>query len=95
MSLMTNETHNASPAVAARALAANVGSDSQDYSYMGTPSEEMTREDEGEGDSETDQMAKSLGVLHVANNRAMYVGDGHWAAILHDVSDWNTSGCLN
>ncbi|MCJ1449008.1 MAG: hypothetical protein MMC23_009527, partial [Stictis urceolatum] len=48
--------------------------------------ESFPREEEEEGDSETDRMSKSFGVLHFQNNKAMYIGDAHWAAILNDVS---------
>jgi hypothetical protein len=41
---------------------------------------------EEEVDSETDKVANSFGILHFQNNKAMYIGDAHWAAILNDVS---------
>lgn len=36
-------------------------------------------------ESETDQVVQSLGVMRVDNNKSLYYGDAHWAAILSDV----------
>ena len=41
----------------------------------------------GEDESETDQMVQSLGVMKVDNNKSMYYGEAHWAAILHDIKE--------
>ena len=48
--------------------------------------DEMLKDEGEEGDSETEQMAKSLGVLRVDGKKSFYVGDTHWGAILNDVS---------
>lgn len=47
----------------------------------------MLKPDGEEAESETEQMAQSLGVLKVYDNsKSMYFGEAHWAAILQDVS---------
>ena len=83
LSLMTNGNEAAGPAVANRTLSMSASTPSQDFS----PSlpDEHFRDEEEEGDSETERVAKSFGVLHFQNNKAMYIGDSHWAAILNDV----------
>jgi hypothetical protein len=52
---------------------------------MSTNSQGVTPEREEE--SETDSVAKSFGVLHFNNNKAMYIGDSHWATILTEISE--------
>lgn len=80
LSLMTNGSDSAGPTEAGRAL--SLSSNSQQF----TPSQlDESFEDAEEGDSETEKVAKSFGVMHVANNKAVYFGDGHWGAILSDV----------
>ena len=83
LSLMTNGNEAAGPSLANRTLSMSASTASQDFSPAQT--EEHSREEEEEGDSETERVAKSFGVLHFQNNKAMYLGDSHWAAILHDV----------
>lgn len=89
LSLMTNGTQSAGPTAAARALSTSTSSHSQDYSpYMAGNEDKMVKEEEEEeedGESETEQVAKSFGVLHVNNNKSMYIGEAHWGAILNDV----------
>lgn len=80
---MTNGNETAGPAAADQALSMSLGSTSQEF----TPNtmEDSFQEDE-EIDSETDRVAKSFGVLHFQNQKSMYIGEAHWAAILSDVS---------
>jgi Fungal specific transcription factor domain len=79
LSLMTNGGETAGPAAASQALAMD-SSGFQDSPSM--VDESIQDEEEG---SETDGVAKSLGVLHMTNQKSMYIGEGHWAAILKDV----------
>ena len=62
---------------------ADINTPSQD-----TPSQPEEYHDEDEGDSETDKVAKSFGVLHFNNTKAAtaYLGEAHWGSILNDVS---------
>ena len=84
---MTNGPQSAGPVEAARALSISGTSSSQEYMYQSMDhDDEMLKDDGEEGESETEQMAKSLGVLRVDGKKSHYVGDAHWAAILNDVS---------
>ena len=88
LSLMTNGAHSAGPTAAARALSISTSSGSKDFSpRFDRNDEEMVKdeEEEEEGESETDRVAQSLGVLHVYSNKSFYVGEAHWGAILNDV----------
>ena len=89
LSLMTNGPQSAGPAAAARALSSSTSSGSKGFSpQFDTNEDEMVKDEDGEeeGESETDRVAQSLGVLHVHSNKSMYVGEAHWASILNDVS---------
>ena len=79
LSLMTNGAESAGPSAANRALSQSASSDSPDFL-----SHQSSRGDDDEM-SETEEMAKSLGVLKVMDNKSFYIGDTHWAAILNDV----------
>ena len=97
LSLMTNGSHSAGPAAAARALSMSESSGSKGFSpQCDQNDEEMVKGDceEEDGESETDRVAQSLGVLHVQSNRSMYVGEAHWGAILNDVSGGQRSTTL-
>lgn len=89
LSLMTNGTQAPGPVAALDTLNTMQGErDSSGFKLGGSePMEESSRDDDGEGESETDQVASSFGILHVANNKSTYIGDSHWATILSDVSD--------
>ena len=89
LSLMTNGAQSAGPAAAARALSSSASSGSKGFSpQFDNNEDEMVKDEDGEeeGESETDRIAQSLGVLHVHSNKSMYVGEAHWASILNDVS---------
>lgn len=90
LSLMTNGSHSAGPAAAARALSVSASSSSLSY----PPEVDAERrasnngQQRGEGEemeSETEEVAQSLGVMKVYNDKSMYFGDAHWATILKDV----------
>lgn len=90
LSLMTNGAQSAGPAAASRSLSMSASTGSMEYppdiGVNGVNNQHgMMRPDGEEGESETDQVAQSLGVLKVFDNKAMYYGDAHWATILHDV----------
>lgn len=94
LSLMTNGSQSAGPVAAARALSMSESSGSKDFSLQYHPNnEEMVKDEveEDDGESETDRVAQSLGVLHVHSNRSMYLGEAHWGAILNDVSEVQSS----
>ena len=82
LSLMTGNDSMGS-ASANRTMSISGSTPSQDF----TPpqgSEEHFREDDSV-ESETDKIAKSFGVLHVHNSKAMYISDSHWASVLTEV----------
>ena len=77
----------AGPEATQRSLSMKSGSESTDYPqdvdvYDTTADSQM----QGGDESDTDQMVQSLGVMRVDNNKSMYYSDGHWAAVLSDVS---------
>ena len=86
LSLMTNGAQSAGPTAAARALSLSTTSDSQEYSFNTADQEDdMVKDEDEEVESDTDQVAKSLGILKVDSNRSTYVGEAHWASVLSDV----------
>ena len=90
LSLMTNGSQSAGPAAAARTLSTSTSSTSMEYS----PGTNVSYDDEPmmsaappEGESETEEMAKSLGVMKVDGNKSTtFFGEVHWASVLSDVS---------
>ena len=93
LSLMTNGSQSAGPAAAQRALSLNSSSGSLEYPQDVDVNVDGEYEDNGvvrgsgEDESETDQVVQSLGVMKVDNNKSMYYGEAHWAAILHDIKE--------
>lgn len=91
LSLMTNGSKTAGPAAAQRALSLNSSSGSmgypQDVEVDGEYEDSGVVRGSGEDESETDQVVQSLGIMKVDNNKSMYYGDAHWAAILHDIKE--------
>ncbi|KAI9819557.1 MAG: hypothetical protein M1827_007007 [Pycnora praestabilis] len=85
LSLMTNGAQSAGPTAAAAALSASASTGSAEYPHD-LDDDDMIKEEQEDEDSETDQVAKSFGVMKVDNNRSMYMGDAHWGSILGDVS---------
>lgn len=55
-----------------------------------TPSSTAEQSDVMDGghpeESETERVTNSLGVMHVHQNKSLYIGNTHWAAVLEDVS---------
>ena len=91
LSFATNGPQALGPAAAQRALSMSTENASNEY----TPENEVDMVQDGEGsslrksigvdESETEQVAQSLGVMKVDNGKAMYFGDGHWTAIMGEV----------
>ena len=86
LSLMTNGAQSAGPAAAAAALSASASSGSAEYPRdLDVEDDDMIKEEGEDGESETEQVARSFGVMRVDNDKSMYVGEAHWATILSDV----------
>lgn len=85
LSLMTNGAQSAGPTAAAAAIAGSMSGSSADHPHdlNGT---ESIKEEEDE-DSEVEQVAKSIGVMKVDNNRAIFASEAHWYAILGEISE--------
>ncbi|KAF2258820.1 hypothetical protein CC78DRAFT_477265 [Lojkania enalia] len=87
LSLMTNGAQSAGPAAAQAAIANSMSNGSVDHPYdMSNGPESIKEEDEGE-ESEVEQVAKSIGVMKVDNNRAVFASEAHWYAILGEISE--------
>ncbi|KAI9780619.1 MAG: hypothetical protein M1835_004455 [Candelina submexicana] len=86
LSLMTNGAQSAGPTAAAAALSTSDDTGSNEHPQL-IDDESMIKEESDEEYSDTDQVAKSFGVMRVDNNKSYYVGDAHWAAILSDISE--------
>ena len=82
---MTNGAQSAGPAAAQAAIAASIsGSNgSADQPYDISP-ESIPEEDIGD-ESEVENVTKSIGVMKVDNNRAIFASEAHWYAILGEV----------
>lgn len=87
LSLMTNGAQSAGRAAANAALSARASTGCADAPHeLDAEDDDMIKEEVEDGESETDQVARSFGVMKVDNNKSMYIGEAHWAAILSDVS---------
>ncbi|KAL9003751.1 MAG: hypothetical protein Q9188_003391 [Gyalolechia gomerana] len=91
LSLMTNGAQSQGPAEASRTLSMSNSTGSMDYpqdiDVNGVHNPNGMMRPDGEGpESDTDQVAQSLGVLKVYDNKSMYFGEAHWATVLHDRS---------
>ena len=86
LSLMTNGDQSAGAAAAAMALSHENSTASMEYPQdVDVEGAEMIKEEGDEIDSESD-LTTQLGVMKVDNNKSLYIGETHWAAILRDVS---------
>jgi hypothetical protein len=83
LSLMTNGAQSAGPA-AAQAAIANSLNGSIDASYDLSNGPESIPEEDGD-ESEVEHVTKSIGVMKVDNNRAIFASEAHWYAILGEV----------
>ncbi|KAL5416183.1 hypothetical protein PMIN03_002222 [Paraphaeosphaeria minitans] len=87
LSLMTNGAQSAGPAAAQAAIAASINGShsSADQPYDISP-ESIPEEDAGD-ESEVENVTKSIGVMKVDNNRAIFASEAHWYAILGEISE--------
>lgn len=101
LSLMTNGSQSAGPAAAAAAIASmNTPSNPQSHqgSISGSSTTmdqsievdapETIKEEQGgtaHEDSDVEQVAKSIGVMKVDNNKTIFASEAHWYAILGEV----------
>jgi hypothetical protein len=85
LSLMTNGAQSAGPVAAQAAIANSLsGSTLDSISYPNDGPESIQEDDEGE-DSEVEQVAKSIGVMKMDNNKTIFASEAHWYAILGEV----------
>lgn len=96
LSLMTNGPQSAGPTAAAQALSATgpVTGSSVSGSSAGFPldidGDDVIREEtigqQGE-DNEVNEVTKSIGVMKVDNNKAIFIPEAHWYSILAEISE--------
>lgn len=80
---MTNGAQSAGPAAAHAAIANSLSSGSAENTYDVSP-DSIAEEDMGD-ESEVENVTKSIGVMKVDNNRAIFASEAHWYAILGEV----------
>jgi len=80
---MTNGAQSAGPAAAQAAIANSLSNGSADHPFDISP-ESIPEEDAGD-ESEVEHVTKSIGVMKVDNNRAVFASEAHWYAILGEV----------
>ncbi|KAJ4288152.1 hypothetical protein N0V90_012169 [Kalmusia sp. IMI 367209] len=85
LSLMTNGAQSAGPAAAQAAIANSLSNGSIEHPYDISP-ESIPEEDPGD-ESEVENVTKSIGVMKVDNNRAIFASEAHWYAILGEISE--------
>lgn len=101
LSLMTNGSQSAGPAAAAAAIASmNLPSNPQSHqgsisststtmdATLEVDAPEPIKEEQGStahDDSDVEQVAKSIGVMKVDNNKTIFASEAHWYAILGEV----------
>ncbi|KAF2635345.1 hypothetical protein P280DRAFT_484721 [Massarina eburnea CBS 473.64] len=87
LSLMTNGAQSAGPQAAQAAIANSMsnGSDEHHFDVQNGP-ESIPEEDVGD-ESEVEHVTKSIGVMKVDNNRAVFASEAHWYAILGEISE--------
>jgi Fungal specific transcription factor domain len=100
LSLMTNGSQSAGPSAAVAAVrSAEASSASSAQLLDGNMEETQMLDDEDSvahgDDSDTEKVTKSFGIMKVDNEKkTVYIGEGHWAAILHDIAEvrnyWQT-----
>ncbi|KAF7923168.1 uncharacterized protein EAE98_007873 [Botrytis deweyae] len=93
LSLMTNGASSAGPAAAAAAINRSQ-SDSAGSSFppdLDQDDDDMIKE-EGDGDSDVDGVADSLGIMKVDadKGKTTYIGESHWHLVLKDIAEVKT-----
>ncbi|KAF2751052.1 hypothetical protein M011DRAFT_492363 [Sporormia fimetaria CBS 119925] len=86
ISLMNNGPQGVGPAAAQAAIANSVNGSSDGPRNSVSDGPESIMEEEGE-ESEVEQVAKSIGVMKMDNNRTMFASEAHWFAILGEISE--------
>ncbi|KAF2203549.1 hypothetical protein GQ43DRAFT_258364 [Delitschia confertaspora ATCC 74209] len=86
LSLMTNGPQSAGPAAAQAVLGNGLSNGSAEHPFDLSAPESIKEEDEAE-ESEVEQVAKSIGIMKVDTNRAVYASEAHWYAILGEISE--------
>ena len=84
LSLMTNGAQSAGPAAAQAAIANSMSTGSEDNHFEMTGPDSIPEEDAGD-ESEVEHVTKSIGVMKMDNNRAIFASEAHWYAILGEV----------
>lgn len=85
LSLMTNGAQSAGPVAAQAAIAHSLsGSTLDSISHPHDGPESIPEDDEGD-ESEVEQVAKSIGVMKMDNNKTIFASEAHWYAILGEV----------
>ncbi|KAF2807022.1 uncharacterized protein BDZ99DRAFT_90074 [Mytilinidion resinicola] len=87
LSLMTNGAQSQGPTAAAAAIANSMNGNSMDQPYDLSAPESIKEETEDEDESEVNQVTKSIGVMKVDNNKAIFASEAHWYAILGEISE--------
>ncbi|KAF2756628.1 hypothetical protein EJ05DRAFT_502124 [Pseudovirgaria hyperparasitica] len=89
LSLMTNGSQSAGPVAAAAAIAENsFGSEPGSSSLSIDVDAPESMKEEGENDeSDVEQVAKSIGVMKMDNNRTIFASEAHWYAILGEIAE--------
>lgn len=89
LAMMTNGQQGGNPEAAPPAMmtssrnAESTDLSQQDIEEMDEDAQVRSLRDE---DSEVERVSKDMGVMKVYNDRQIYASDGHWYAILSDVS---------
>lgn len=97
LSLMTNGSQSVGPAAANRTLSMSTSTGDMEYPQdveidgVDSRNSSMLRPDGEEAESETEQVAQSFGVMKVFDNKSLYFGEAHWAAVLQDVGNASAS----
>jgi hypothetical protein len=85
---MTNGAQSAGPAAAQAAIANSLTGSTGDSNAYQTDSLESMKEDDEDEESEMEQVAKSIGVMKMDNNKTIFASEAHWYAILGEVCCW-------
>lgn len=81
---MTNGAQSAGPAAAQAAIANSLNGSIEHAFDMSNEPESIPEEDAGD-ESDVEHVTKSIGVMKVDNNRAVFASEAHWYAILGEV----------
>lgn len=85
LSLMTNGPNAAGPTAAQAALSGSISGSSAENPLETTAPESIKEEMGREEESDVEQVAKSIGVMKMDNNKTIFASEAHWYAILGEV----------